>query len=253
MKNNDGAQVELLEILKIIKRKFYLIIIVTLPIVLFVNYYFISKMNPYYTARIGLIVGNTINSDDAYDIQKVGDYERFIQTYCALVKSSIVSDNAAKKMDNAISASVIQNSITAVSQQGTQFMYLSINWSNPNQAKAILTAVSDAFIEEAKGIYPTCNIKVIEKMPDKKKYLMLGIACGIIISILIIFGIELFDNRINTEEDIEENLNVPVFAQIPKDKKRLNSITSKSMNNLDYGIIESYRTLQQVKISKSLL
>ena len=250
MKNGNEAELELIEIFRIIRKRFYIIFIITIPVLITVMYLENVNIKPMYNVKMGFIVGNTINSSDSYDIQKADDYGRFTETYCALAKTSIVADNALKRLNNSVSADDIQENITAESREATQFMYLSLNWSNANEAKKILNAVSEAFIEEAKNIYPTCNIKIIEKMKepkvvtsDKNKYIMLGIAGSLFLSIIIIFGMEFLDNTIKTEEDVEECLNAAVLAQIPNDKKNLETLVIGKSKVCDRGIIEAYRGL----------
>lgn len=251
MNNNNGAEFEIQEILRIIVRRFYIFFIIVIPIIILVNYYYNSNIKPSYSTRIGLIVGNSINSGDAYDIRVVGEYQRFIDTYCALARTSIVAENAVKRLNNTVSPIVIQSIISPMAQASTQFMYINLTWSDPDEAIRMLTAVSDAFIEEAKKIYPTVNINVIESirtpwviMPSRKKYIAMGVAGGFVLSILIIFGLEFLDNKIRTEDDVDEHLNIPILTQIPNDKRNLGVITSKFMKNLNYGIIEAYRSLR---------
>ncbi|WP_139906071.1 polysaccharide biosynthesis tyrosine autokinase [Clostridium thermarum] len=251
MKNSNTPEIELIEIIKIIKKRFYVFIIILIPIMLLVNYYYDSRITPSYITRIGLIIGNPIGEDYEYDIYAVRSYENLMDTYSALAKTSIVAENAAKRLNNAIHPNVIQASIVAQPQKGTQFMYINLTWDNPQQIKGILTAISDAFIEEAKKIYPTVNINIIENikdpymiMPERKKYIMMGLAGGFVLSILIIFGIDFFDNTIKTEEDVEEFLETTVYTQIPNDKKNLGIITEKYLKNLNYGVVEAYRSLR---------
>ena len=52
--------------------------------------------------------------------------------------------------------------------------------------------------------------------PDKKKILVMGLALGLVLGGAVVFGVEMLDRSFKRVEDIEDELDLPVLATIPK-------------------------------------
>jgi polysaccharide biosynthesis transport protein len=234
-------------ILQTIKRRWYVVVLMIILSIAFAYYKGYHRTTITYQAKIGFIVGNPIGSD----ISQVQILERYIQTYCALAKTSFIAERVSAKLNKGIPAEAIQASIMATPQTNTQFVNAVFTWKSPTESVEILNIFSEVFINEAKSIYPTCSIQVIENIKEpksiimsKKKYFILAVVAGLIFSILVIFSIELFDNTIKTEEDVKEYLNGSVIGEIPKEKNMINNINSTSLNNTSHIMLEAFRTLR---------
>lgn len=237
---------------KTIIKRWYIILSMIILALLFSYYKGYDKTITIYQAKIGLIVGNPIGGQGTkFQIADVQVYERFIQTYCALAKTSLVAEKVSDKLNKRISGEDIQNSISAVPQASTQFINVTITWGDPKGAIDILNTFSEVFMSEAKSIYPDCTIQVMENIKEpkpiiisKRTYFILMPIAGVVFAILIIFGIELLDKTIKTEEDIKECLNGSVIGEIPKDKNMIKKINSASLKDINPIMLEAYRTLR---------
>jgi polysaccharide biosynthesis transport protein len=239
-------------IAKTIMKRWYIALAIAVLAFGFSIYKGYHKVAIIYEAKTSLIVGNPIGGEGTkYQIAEVQLYERFVQTYSALARTSFIAEKVSNKLNKALPSEAIQGSIIVTPQANTQFIDVRIKWGNPQQAVEILNTFSEVFIAEAKSIYPTCNIEIIEKTKEpraivlsKRIYVYISPIVGIILSILIIFGIELLDNTIKTEEDVKEYLNLSVVGEIPVDKKLSDKVTPETMKKLNSGMIEAFRTLR---------
>ncbi|GIM28760.1 hypothetical protein CPJCM30710_14260 [Clostridium polyendosporum] len=247
------VDIELKDVLRTIRKRFYIVIFITIPVLLLSIYYSNSRIKPLYKVETSVIIGNSIDKEGTkFRIDDVRTYEEFMATYSAIAKTTVVSEKTIKILKLNVSPELLKNSIIVIPQQGTQFMDLQLNWTNSQDAVNILNAFTKAFIEEAKSIYPTCNIKIMEKVKQpqlvisssKKLYIVLGLFGGIMISLLIIFALEFLDNTLKSKEDIEKYLKLLVIGEIPKERKKIHNIGLEFLSKLNYSVMEAYRTLR---------
>lgn len=252
MKNDQAFNLELREIIKAIRSRYYIVLIIVVPALLWSIYYSKYNIKPYYHVETRLIVGNSIDSQgNSFNIADVDKYQKFISTYVAMLKTDLVIEKTTSKLKFKVSPELIKSNVTATSEADTQFMDIQLLWGNSKEAVDILNVLSETFIEEVKSIYPTCNLKIMDRvkdpqiiMPSKNKYIILGPSVGLIISILVIFVLEFMDDTLKTEEDIKEHLDIPILGLIPKERKSFDKINSECIDNLDNSVIEAYRSLR---------
>jgi polysaccharide biosynthesis transport protein len=252
LEKNQAVDFDFRYIFRTIMKRWFIVLIMIVLALGFSIYKGYHKVVTIYETKTSLIVGNPIDGEGIkYQIAEVQLYERFVRTYSALARTSFIAEKVSSKLDGAIPAEAIQASMVVTPQENTQFVDVKVRWRSSKEAVDILNTFSEVFISEAKSIYPTCNIEIIEKAKEpraiilsKRMYVYLSPIIGIILSILIIFGIELLDNTIRTEEDVKEYLGLSVVGEIPKDKRLSDKVTSETMRKLNSGMLEAFRTLR---------
>lgn len=70
-------------------------------------------------------------------------------------------------------------------------------------------------VEEVSIVRPALVPSVPFNIPSKGKIVMTGLIMGLILGVVLAFGIEVFDTSIGTIEDVEELLQIPVIGVIP--------------------------------------
>lgn len=247
--DNEQFNVQLIYMLKAIKKRFYIFIFVCLVSISSAIIYGKNYVSSYYETTTTIIVGAaTSNQVNAFNLQD----ERYINTYAELFKTDIVAQKTIEKLDLNISADTLKESTTANTQKDTQLIDIKLKWENAEEGKQILETLSSVFIEEVKKIYPTVNVMIMDKVKEPKEVavvkqstcVMVGVLVGILLSLLITYGLEFMNNTIKEDEDIEKYLNVNLLANVPMDKNMINSINMKTLGGLNYSLAESYRTLR---------
>jgi polysaccharide biosynthesis transport protein len=241
------------DILKIIKTRFYIIIVITVLVVAASGVYSFKLAKPVYEAKTRIIIGSAKDPEGTkLQISDASDYQRQLKTYCTIAKTTVVLDRAAEKLNMGITGVELGKSIIASPQTDTQFIDLSARWGEAEQASTMLNAVIEVFIEEAMNIYPGVTVKVMDKVkvpefpvaPNKARNLIIGFMLGIMASVGLILFIEFMDSTIKTEEEAEAYLELPVLGVIPKEKEGVDKITSYSIKESHHVIMESFRTLR---------
>lgn len=224
---NEESTLHLTELFSIIGKRAKLIIIITIACTLISGILNFFLIKPTYEAKTSIIIGKSDsnpNDKSQYSYNDVMMFQKLVKTYAEIATSRVVAENASAKLKN-ISADKLQSIITVTPQNDTQIVEFKVENNNPQEAYLIMNAVTDAFIQESKRIYPSGNIQVMDKaqIPQKpikpKKALNVAIAffIGLIASAGIAFMLENMDSTIKTEEDIKKYLDIPVIGTIPKD------------------------------------
>lgn len=92
--------------------------------------------------------------------------------------------------------------------------------------KKIANKIAQVFSEEVPDIMSVDNVSILSEADDTAKQvapktlvnLLIGVVFGLVLALLIIFIKELIDKRIKSEEDVENELNIPVLGSIQKFK-----------------------------------
>jgi polysaccharide biosynthesis transport protein len=240
-------------ILKLILKRFYIILLITVPLVKLAVHYRYDRVPPYYVTHTRIIIGNSIDNEGTqFQINDVFIYQRFMNTYSVIAKTSIVGENTVRRLNMRISPDGLLSHISAVPQPDTQFLDLRIRWYDAEEAVLILNTLSEEFIKEAQSIYPMVTIKIMDKArlprypirPDKNKIMLMAAMVGLVLSIGIILFLDFMDTTLKTREDVEECLQLPVLGVIYKGRRNVDRITEITSRKVHHAFMESYRTLR---------
>lgn len=216
------------------KRKVLIILITILAAVITAVVSFIIP--PTYQAKTSVVIGKTnSNQNQQTQYSDVLMYQSLVKTYAQIAQSRNVAKNTATQLQEDgnytnITADDISKALTVTPQQDTQIIDITIQSKSADQAKTIADAVTNSFIDEAKRIYPTQDIQVMDTAqmpkspvkPNKKLNIAIAFAVGLMASIGLAFLLEFADNSIKSEKDVEKYLDLPVIGMIP-DAKMLKS------------------------------
>lgn len=253
MSDDKIYSIEFKDIIYAVKKRLYIVLLITVPSLLLGAYYGFSSAKVLYQARISLIIGNYLDDQDIqFRVDDISRIQQLMGTYSAIAKTTLVSEKTVKKLDINISPAELRTYISAIPQPGTPFMDLVFIWSDPKEAIYILDIFSGIYMEEARNIYSMYDIKVLEKdrtaqrivVSKRQLYTVFGFAAGIIVSLLLIFALEFINSKLSNEEEIENALDIPVLGLIPKHKKMICGTDFDRLGKSDYYVIEAYKALR---------
>ena len=215
---------DLRDIFAIIRKRLTLIIMVTLLCTLASAIFSFFIIKPTYQTDTSFVIGKIADAGKS-DSSDFTMYQQLVKTYAVIASSNTVAQDASSKLGN-IDVKKFSKSITVTPQADTQIIDIKVIASSPRVAYDNINVLSDSFIAQAKKIYPTGNIGVMDKavLPDKpikpNKTLNVAIAffIGLMASVGLIFTLEYLDKTIKTEEEVARYLELPVIATIPRYK-----------------------------------
>lgn len=217
--------VDLIKIWRIIKRNFNLIII--LPIVGLIIGLLCSLIlvQPMFQASTQVIV-NEKESDSEMQAQQVQSNIQLVNTYAEIATSPRMLEEVSKELDNKYSAKELSSMISATSETESQILNIAVESANKNDSEKIANVFSEVFSDETPKIMNIDNVSILSKADDtatqtEPKMLvnaLLGIVIGLMVAAVVIVLREIFDTRIKNEQDVQDELDIPVLGSIQKFK-----------------------------------
>lgn len=210
----------LADILDIILKRIKILVII--PVLLFAAsmFYSFEMIAPTYTASTTFMVLNQTYYDSiTYNDLMIG--EVLLNDYQYLATTKTVCAAAAKDLGL---KSLSGCSINVSSITNTRMVKLSVTCTEPEKAANVANALTDELTKRISEIMKVDNITLVEQAnvptgasgPNRSKIVFSATAVGIAIAIGIVILLEFMDNTIQTGEDVEKYLEIPVLAQINK-------------------------------------
>lgn len=220
--------IDLKEYFLIIKKKAWIIALITSMAMLASGIISFFVLSPVYQTKTTLIV----NSDKAPGTDVItGDQisvsQKLAVTYGEIIKSKTVLDEVANQLKIKGGYSKIEKKLTVSPVADTQILEISVEDTNPQRAADIANTIPTAFTKEVKRITKANNVEVIDKAivpkspikPNKIMNIMISAVLGIMVSLFVIFLLEYMDNKIKSPQDIEKHLGLPLLGVIPNERK----------------------------------
>ena len=219
--------VDLREYFGIVKKRFWIVALITIIAVVVSGVISFFMLNPVYEAKSTLIV-NTEKNEETQMI--TGDQfnvtQKLAVTYGEIIKSRAVLEDVIKnlKLDNEYE-DLVKN-VTVSPVKDTQIISISVQDTNKEKARDIANEIPKVFKKEAKRITKANDIQVIDKAilpqspikPNKMMNMAIAAVLGAMIGLFVVFLIEYLDNKLKTPQDIEKHLGLSVLGVVPNEK-----------------------------------
>ena len=219
--------VDLREYFGIVKKRFWIVALITIIAVVVSGVISFFMLNPVYEAKSTLIV-NTEKNEETQMI--TGDQfnvtQKLAVTYGEIIKSRSVLDDVIKNLKLETTYESLSGQITVSPVNDTQIISISVQDTNPQKARDIANEIPKVFKKEAKRITKANDIQVIDKAilpqnpikPNKMMNMAIAAVLGAMIGLFVVFLIEYLDNKLKTPQDIEKHLGLSVLGVVPNEK-----------------------------------
>lgn len=222
-----------MEFCGMLKKRLKLIIFITMAFTAaagILNYFVLP---PVYEGKTSVIIGKAPEQHNPAEEYSSNDndiymYQKLVKTYASIAKSDLVLDETAKLLGNGMTGTDIQNAAMVTPETDTQILQISCQSRTPEMAQKMANTLTEVFIEETQKIYPSDDIKFMDKAklpttpvrPRKLLNLTIAFLLGLMGSIGITFILEYMDNTIKTEKDVDKLLQLPVLGIIPLNEEK---------------------------------
>ena len=219
--------VDLREYFGIIKKRFWIIALITTIAIVVSGAISFFVLTPVYEAKSTLIV-NTEKNEETQMI--TGDQfnvtQKLAVTYGEIIKSRSVLEDVIKNLKLDDDYEDLVNNITVSPVKDTQIISISVQDTNKEKARDIANEIPKVFTKEAKRITKANDIQVIDKAilpqnpikPNKMMNMAIAAVLGAMIGLFVVFLIEYLDNKLKTPQDIEKHLGLSVLGVVPNEK-----------------------------------
>ena len=209
MQETQEQTIDLRGIINIIRKRLGLILFSTFVVLVLGSIYTFFIATPVYTATTQLVV-KLPNSDNssAYAGQVAGNIQ-MANTINQVIVSPVILDKVQSNLN--LPSNAFQKQVTATNLTNSQVITLTVKYSNPHVAQKIANETANIFSMEAANLLNVTNVNILSKAkaqttpisPKPKLYLAISVIAGLVLGLAIALLKELFDNKINKEEDIE--------------------------------------------------
>ena len=238
MQETQEQTIDLRGIINIIRKRLGLILFSTFVVLVLGSIYTFLIATPVYTATTQLVV-KLPNSDNssAYAGQVAGNIQ-MANTINQVIVSPVILDKVQSNLN--LPSNAFQKQVTATTLTNSQVITLTVKYSNPYVAQKIADETANIFSMEAANLLNVTNVNILSKAkaqttpisPKPKLYLAISVIAGLVLGLAIALLKELFDNKINKEEDIETLgltvLGVTTYAQMSDFNKNTNKNGTQS-------------------------
>lgn len=213
-------------------KKIYIILIMVVSIV--VGYFYsYTYVVPKYQSKTTLLLakisdelnGNTVKQSDIADFSMTST---LLQPYISLIESNKV----LKEVINNLSLDMTEEelgSMLTVAEENSAMLSITVSSEDAEFAEKIATEVTNVFVEQAKEIFNIENVNIIDTAEvanepyniNHLKDLIVFAMGGIFLSSVLVFIFYISDTTVKEEEDIENEIGLPVLGSIPVFDKKL--------------------------------
>lgn len=231
--------ISLQDILKIIKKRLFLIIsltIVTVSIAIVLSFYVIT---PIYQAQTQILVNPKGNSEEFYSWSQIETDLQLINTYNEIITTPFILSKVIEELKLDTTPEQLINQITLSSKSDSKVLTIEVQDPTPEQAVNIANVTAEVFQEEIPSLMNVDNINILSAAkvrdnpspvkPNKILNIAIGAVIGLMLGIGLAFLLEILDTTIKDEKDVEEILGIPLMGlvgSIPLEKVKKSSFRS---------------------------
>ena len=220
----EEQEIDLLQMLSSLKKRWKLILIITLMTTIAAALISIFLINPTYEASTKIFIGKEDAKDQNYNQNDVNMFQRLMKTYSATITTKDLVGRALKESNIDLDTAMVLKTLTVETVPDTQILKIKYEGRDPIEAKKIIENVTKEFITISKELVPNGNIKIIEAVevpsaaasPNIPKNVVIAFALGLIIGIGTSITLELMDNTFKSRDQLEKEFDIPVIGVIPR-------------------------------------
>lgn len=228
--------ISLQEIFGILKKRFSLILIMTILGTVIAGVVTFFVITPKYSSEAQLIVTLPQNEQANTNANDVNANLMMLNTYKDLIKGnavlSAVKEKAAEENNFKGTVGDLEGMITVTQSQNSQMFSIVATSTNAYEAESLANTTATVFQEKVKEILTVDKISVISEAsvnlnpvsPNKKLNLAIGFVLGAMIGVGLSFLLEFLDKTVKDERFITEELGFMLLGSVPEmSNKELNA------------------------------
>ena len=223
MNEMEEQVISISEIFEALKKRWILIVSITLVATLISGILSFFVIKPTYEASTKVFVGKEESSLEGYNTNDIQMYQKLLQTYAETIKTNEVIQAAINSTNADLSVKDVKDSLTVTPIADTQILQIKYKNNDPEVARSIIENITNEFVILSKELVPNGNVRVIEAVqlpedpvaPNKKMNIAIAFLLGLMVSVGLVFLLEYIDNTFKSKENLERELNIPVLGLIP--------------------------------------
>lgn len=217
---NDEVEIDLSQLLKLLKKNIRLIIILALVGIIIAasaTTFLISKK--YQSQGSVLLKADVVNG--SLDSTQVNTNKMMVNNYVKLLQGNNIQDQVAKNLN--ITSAEVRSSLSITNTTDTQIIEISSTTVDPGLSKRIVDETISVFTTLIQEKLDVTNVTIVDQpevnpnpvSPSMVKNVIIGAVAGIVISLGYLLLTYLLDTKIKNGEQAEQYLEVPLLGIVP--------------------------------------
>ena len=217
---NDEVEIDLSQLLKLLKKNIRLIIILALVGIIIAasaTTFLISKK--YQSQGSVLLKADVVNG--SLDSTQVNTNKMMVNNYVKLLQGNNIQDQVAKNLN--ITSAEVRSSLSITNTTDTQIIEISSTTVDPGLSKRIVDETISVFTTLIQEKLDVTNVTIVDQpevnpnpvSPSMVKNVIIGAVAGIVISLGYLLLTYLLDTKIKNGEHAEQYLGVPLLGIVP--------------------------------------
>lgn len=225
--NEESIKIQ--DIVDALKKKWQLIVSITLASTIIVTVVSFFLISPKYEASTKLFIGkeSSPSTDQNYNSNDVQMYQKLLKTYSVTIATSDLVQRAFNDAGIDVNPDKALGGLTVTPQTDTQILEISYTSENKEECKDVVQAITDEFIKTSPELITNANVKVIQEVklptapvsPNKKLNIAVGFLLGLAVGVGIALLIAIMDSTFKDKEQLEQIIGLPVLGVIPDTEK----------------------------------
>jgi capsular polysaccharide biosynthesis protein len=218
--------INLFDFIKILKKRFILIMSLTALLVgiAAVMSYFV--LTPVYQSETQILVNQKLDAQQQtqFEAQKLEIDLQLINTYSIIIKSPVILTKVIERLDLNNTPEQLMDQISVTNANSSQVVSVKVKDPDSKQAVEIANTLAEVFKREIPVLMSVDNITILSSAkvsehpvpikPNKLLNLVIGGVFGLFIGMAIALLLEVFNKKIKSEHEVEEILEFPIIGYI---------------------------------------
>ena len=228
MKEQDKIEIDVLQLVKVLWKRKFLIVLAALVAGLAAFAYSSFVIKPQYTSTTRIYVVNRNQADKPgltnQDLQ-AGAY--LVKDYREIILSQDVLEKVVADQKLTMDAKTLGRKVSVTVPADTRIVSISVRDGNPEEASRIANALREVAAQKIISVTRVSDVTTLEEArpatspssPNIRRNTMIATIAGVGFVTIIVLLVELLDDRVKRPEDIEEVMHLSLLGVIPNLEK----------------------------------
>ncbi|MEE3953503.1 YveK family protein [Peribacillus frigoritolerans] len=246
-----NEKVKIKDLIRILKKRIFIIIISTLCITGFIIFSSMYLMKPTYQYSTQVLAGSLSMDQKDASINKVQENRQLALSYMDIIKSPQIMLGVKEELNLKTSSYDLLKQVSITNRDNSQIITITVKDSNPESAKDIAQTVARHSISNFKDITNVKQISILNDnemgqaellFPKPKFIIAISIVIGLFAGIGLALLREHFDDSTYSDRELEL-LGIPLLGRLDLNTKRINrkrKTTYKTLPSTKRGEYSEY-------------
>ncbi|MHC4038592.1 CspC family polysaccharide chain length determinant protein [Streptococcus sp. KHUD_017] len=228
MKEQDKIEIDVLQLVKVLWKRKFVILVAALVAGLVAFAYSSFVIKPQYTSTTRIYVVNRNQADKPgltnQDLQ-AGAY--LVKDYREIILSQDVLEKVVADQSLTIDAKTLGKKVSVTVPADTRIVSISVRDGKPEEASRIANALREVAAQKIISVTRVSDVTTLEEArpatspssPNIRRNTMMATVAGVGFVVIIVLLVELLDDRVKRPEDIEEVMHLSLLGVIPNLEK----------------------------------